>query len=56
MLKDNTEIVIMSDRSCDDGGCGYTRPGGLAYRESIHCAFDGKLTLERSSRGRLGWI
>ena len=42
MLKDNTEIVIMSDRSCDDGGCGYTRPGGLAYRESIRRAFDSK--------------
>ena len=33
MLKDNEEIVILSDRSCNDGKCGYTRPGGLAYRK-----------------------
>lgn len=36
MLKDNEEIVILSDRSCNDGKCGYTRPGGLAYRKSPH--------------------
>ena len=34
MLKDDEEIVILSDRSCNDGKCGYTRPGGLAYRKS----------------------
>ena len=33
MLKDNEELVILSDRSCNDGKCGYTRPGGLAYRK-----------------------
>ena len=31
MLNDDAEIVILSDRSCDDGKCGYTRPRGLAY-------------------------
>ena len=53
MLKDNTEIVIMFDRSCDGGGCGYTRPGGLAYRESIYSVFEqSKLTLHRRLRRR----
>ena len=23
----------MTNRSCDDEGCGYTRPGGVAYRK-----------------------
>lgn len=31
MLEDDTELVILSDQSCADGDCGYTRPGGLAY-------------------------
>ncbi|MCJ1428468.1 target of Sbf [Sticta canariensis] len=31
MLQDNVELTVLSDRSCDDGGCGYTRPGGVAY-------------------------
>ncbi|KAL8794335.1 MAG: hypothetical protein Q9195_003162 [Heterodermia aff. obscurata] len=31
MIRDNNEIVILSNVSCDDGKCGYTRPGGLAY-------------------------
>ena len=33
MIKDDTEVVIMTNQSCDDGGCAYTRPGGVAYRE-----------------------
>lgn len=33
MIPDGTEVVIMSDKSCNDGGCGYTRPNGVAYRE-----------------------
>ena len=32
MIEDDTEVLIMTDQSCDDGGCGYTRPGGVAYR------------------------
>lgn len=32
MLQDDVEVIILSDKSCDDGGCGYTRPGGVAYR------------------------
>ena len=31
-IKDDAEIIILSDKSCDDGGCGYARPGGVAYR------------------------
>ncbi|KAG8527097.1 uncharacterized protein KY384_008526 [Bacidia gigantensis] len=31
MIEDDAEIVIMSDESCDDGGCGYVRAGGVAY-------------------------
>ena len=34
MIQDDTEVIIMTDRSCDDGGCGFTRPGGVAYRRS----------------------
>ena len=33
MIPDGTEVVIMSDKSCNDGGCGYTRPNSVAYRE-----------------------
>lgn len=35
MLKDNVELTVLSDKSCDDGGCGYTRPGGVAYRKFL---------------------
>lgn len=31
MIEDDTEVIIMTDQSCDDGGCGYTRPGGVAH-------------------------
>ncbi|MCJ1266394.1 target of Sbf [Lobaria immixta] len=31
MLQDNVELTVLSDKSCDDGSCGYTRPGGVAY-------------------------
>ena len=41
MIEDDVEVIIMSDKSCDDGSCGYTRPGGVAYRR-IH--FDSVLT------------
>ncbi|GKT43113.1 PGA52-like protein [Colletotrichum spaethianum] len=30
-LKSNQEFLIASDKSCDDGGCGYSRPGSVAY-------------------------
>lgn len=33
MIPDGTEIVILSDKSCNDGGCGYTRPNSVAYRK-----------------------
>ncbi|KAK0516020.1 hypothetical protein JMJ35_002054 [Cladonia borealis] len=31
VIEDDVEVIIMSDNSCDDGSCGYTRPGGVAY-------------------------
>ncbi len=34
MIGDDTEVIVLSDKSCDDGGCGYTRPGGVSYRKS----------------------
>ncbi|KAL6715778.1 target of Sbf [Lecanora helva] len=30
-VDDNVEVIIMSNKSCDDGGCGYVRPGGVNY-------------------------
>ncbi|GKT64478.1 TOS1 protein [Colletotrichum tofieldiae] len=30
-LKSNQEFLIASDKSCDDGSCGYSRPGSVAY-------------------------
>lgn len=33
LLPDGVEIAIFSDKSCDDGGCGFTRPNNVAYRE-----------------------
>ena len=33
MTDDDVEVVIMSNRSCDDGTCGFVRPGGVNYRE-----------------------
>lgn len=48
MIKDDTEVIIMTNRSCDNEGCGYTRPGGVAYRNSrlpclsnLNCLFGG---------------
>lgn len=35
-LPSNEEIVIMSDKECNDGDCGYVRPGTVAYH-----GFDG---------------
>lgn len=32
-LASNKEVVLMSGRSCDDGQCGYVRPGSVAYRK-----------------------
>ena len=34
MIEDDVEVILLSDKSCDDGGCGYMRPGGVAYRKS----------------------
>ncbi|KAL9103223.1 MAG: hypothetical protein Q9163_001710 [Psora crenata] len=31
MIDDDVEIIILSNENCEDGGCGYTRPGGVAY-------------------------
>ncbi|KAL8639057.1 MAG: hypothetical protein Q9228_003856 [Teloschistes exilis] len=31
MIEDDVEVVVMSNKICDDGSCGYTRPGGVAY-------------------------
>lgn len=40
LIEDDTEVIIMTDRSCDDGGCGFTRPGGVAYRKPrVSCLF-----------------
>ncbi|CCF35159.1 hypothetical protein CH063_06999 [Colletotrichum higginsianum] len=30
-LKSNQEFLIASDKSCDDGSCGFSRPGSVAY-------------------------
>ncbi|KAJ0160966.1 putative pga52 -like protein [Colletotrichum tanaceti] len=30
-LKSNQEFLIASDKSCADGGCGFSRPGSVAY-------------------------
>ena len=32
LIGDDTEIIILSDQPCTKGSCGYTRPGGVAYR------------------------
>ncbi|OAP63451.1 hypothetical protein AYL99_02678 [Fonsecaea erecta] len=36
LVPDNSEFVIMSDKSCSDGGCGIVRDGTVAYH-----GFDG---------------
>lgn len=33
MIEDDVEIIVMSDKTCEGDSCGYTRPGGVAYRE-----------------------
>ncbi len=33
MIEDDLEVIILSDKSCNDGDCDYTRPGGVAYRK-----------------------
>jgi len=41
LIEDDVEVIIMSNRSCDDDGCGYARPGGVNYRESLsHESYD----------------
>jgi hypothetical protein len=35
-LPSSAEVVIMTDRQCEDGSCGYYRPGTVAYE-----GFDG---------------
>ena len=32
MIDDDVEVAVMSNRSCDDGTCGFARPGGVNYR------------------------
>lgn len=34
LIVDNVEVIVMSNQTCNDGDCGYTRPGGVNYRES----------------------
>ncbi|KAL9633243.1 MAG: hypothetical protein Q9164_004816 [Protoblastenia rupestris] len=31
MIEDNVEVIMLSNQTCNDGGCGYTHPGGVAY-------------------------
>ncbi|KAL8714794.1 MAG: hypothetical protein Q9220_001307 [cf. Caloplaca sp. 1 TL-2023] len=31
MIEDDFEMIVMSNKTCDGGSCGYTRPGGVAY-------------------------
>ena len=31
-----SEITIMAAQECDDGSCGYVRPGAVAYRKSFN--------------------
>ncbi|KAL8733535.1 MAG: hypothetical protein Q9181_003551 [Wetmoreana brouardii] len=31
MIEDDVEVIVMSNKTCDGGSCGYTRPGGVAY-------------------------
>ncbi len=33
MIEDDVEIIVLSNKTCEGGSCGYTRPGGVAYRE-----------------------
>lgn len=33
MIEDNIEVVIMSDKVCQNHGCGFTRPDGVAHRK-----------------------
>lgn len=50
MVEDNVEIVIMSNKSCSDGGCGYTRPGGVNYRTQPSSSFIIQSKLMQDSR------
>lgn len=54
MIDDNVEFIIMSDRRCDDGGCGYTRPGGVAYRKTPRIPCAGKIRLKMIADGFSG--
>lgn len=38
LIEDDVEVIVLSNKTCDDGSCGYTRPGGVAYRESQNIA------------------
>ena len=33
LLQDNVELVVMTDKACSGGDCGYVRPGTVAYRQ-----------------------
>ena len=55
MLGDGDEIVIMTDKKCQNGDCGVTRPGGVAYH-----GFDGAnkmflLEFDMPLTGVTGW-
>ena len=34
-IPSNKEVVIFSDRKCENGDCGFVRPGTVAYRASF---------------------
>ena len=55
MLSDGDELTIMTDKACQDGDCGATRPGGVA-----HHGFDGAkkvflLEFTMPVTGATGW-
>lgn len=35
MLPSSAELVIMTDKACSNGDCGYYRPGNVAYRKFV---------------------
>lgn len=38
LIEDDVEVIVMSDKACSDGSCGYTRPDGVAHRK-FHSRF-----------------
>ncbi|KAL8734133.1 MAG: hypothetical protein Q9166_001618 [cf. Caloplaca sp. 2 TL-2023] len=51
MIEDDVEFIVMSNRTCDGGSCGYTRPGGVAYHGF---AGDNKLFMMEFSMPKTG--